>query len=242
MIDFKLDNVSAGYTQTATISAITAHFEGGNFYALIGPNGGGKSTLLKTLSGLLPLQSGHIDGLKPHKPSAQHIAYMAQTRLAHPQMKVADIVALGREPYRRPFRSLSHADKNHIQKAITRLNLEALADKTYGTLSGGQQARVHLARALAVDASILLVDEPVASLDPYYQLSILEVLKAEAQSGRIVIAALHDLSLVKQFTSHICVMHNGRLAAMGETDTTLSEDILKSVFQIRKENSVFVPC
>jgi len=114
-----------------------------------------------------------------------------------------------------PFRPLSETDHKFIKSALIRADVSKMKDALYGTLSGGQKARVHLARTLAVNAPVLLVDEPVAALDPYYQLSILTALKNEAACGRIVIAALHDLSLVQTFASQVCIMHEGRLVKTG---------------------------
>jgi len=228
-----LNNISAAYRKKPIIKSVTTSFKPGEFYALIGPNGSGKSTLLKTLCGLLPSQKGTLKGLNTQIPRAQNIAYMAQDRQAHPLMLVKDIVALGREPYRRPFKPLSADDKTFIQSAITRADIADIEEKPYGTLSGGQKARVHLARTLAVNAPILLVDEPVAALDPYYQLSILTILKNEAACGRIVIAALHDLSLVKTFASQVCVMNGGQLVTSGTYSQTLTADILKDVFRVQ---------
>jgi len=114
--------------------------------------------------------------------------------------------------------------------------LSDIKNEPYGTLSGGQKARVHLARTLAVNAPILLVDEPVAALDPYYQLSILTILKNEAACGRIVIAALHDLTLVKTFASQVCVMSKGQITASGPTSETLTTNILKGVFRIHMKD------
>lgn len=233
-----LNNLAVSYGKTSVLEGVETSFESGQFHALIGPNGSGKSTLLKAMAGLLPLDRGHMTGVESDIARAQQITYLPQNRMAHPQMKAADIVALGREPYRQAFRSLSEVDKSAIEAAILKTDINDLRETPYGILSGGQQARVLLARALAVEARIILVDEPVAALDPYYQLSILNCLKDEARKGRTIIAALHDLSLTEQFTNKIHVMNNGRLVVAGDKAAALSPEILKNVFRVKRENGI----
>ncbi|RKQ68989.1 iron complex transport system ATP-binding protein [Litorimonas taeanensis] len=235
------ENLNAAYGKTDVLNDVSVQFEREKFYALIGPNGSGKSTLLKVLAGLKTPTGGTIKGLSNVTPHAQQIAYLSQTRIAHPLMTVSDIVALGRAPYRKPFGNLTSHDKNSIEMAIEKTDLTALRDKAYGKLSGGQQARVLLARALAVDAPILLVDEPAAALDPYYQLTILELLEQEALTGKTVIAALHDLALIQQFSDEIVVMKNGYIQAKGQAETTLTNEILASVFHIKKTGGKYRP-
>jgi iron complex transport system ATP-binding protein len=231
-----LHNIKAGYGGSLVLKDITTEFQSGQFHALIGPNGSGKSTLLKTLAGIIKSQSGTLSGLSKGKPLSQQISYLSQTRTAHPQMSVYNVVALGRLPFRKPFRGLDAEDEKTIKSAIQQTDIHDLQTARFGTLSGGQQARVLLARALAVNAAILLVDEPVAALDPYYQLSILETLRQEAASGTTVIAALHDLSLVRQFSDNVYVLHQGDIHAQGPSQETLTTEVLESVFRIKEEN------
>lgn len=233
---FGVKNIQAGYGKHTILKSLNCEFAASKFHALIGPNGSGKTTLLKTLAGLIKPQGGEIIGLSGTIPLSQNIAYLSQNRQAHPQMRVYDIVALGRLSYRQPFKSLQSSDKMAIERAMRRADILDMRDITFATLSGGQQARVLLARALSVEAPILLVDEPVASLDPYYQLSILDVLKQEATTGTTVIAALHDLALVKQFADCVYVLEQGHIYAQGATHMTLTTEILENVFRIKEAN------
>jgi len=228
-----VENICVSYGKDSVLKNVSTSFEAGSFHALIGPNGSGKSTLLKAIAGLLPLGSGHITGFAPDIPKAQHIAYLPQTRIAHPQMTCENIVALGREPFRRPFKGLTDLDRAAIENATLKTDIADLKNKTYGTLSGGQQARVLLARALAVQGRILIVDEPAAGLDPYYQLSILNCLKEEAKTGKVVIAALHNLSLAREFSDKIHVLNKGHLVISGDAKNCLSSDILRDVFRLQ---------
>jgi iron complex transport system ATP-binding protein len=236
-----IEKINVFYGKARVLKDVSTKFETGQFHALIGPNGSGKSTFLKSIAGLLPLQSGQIKGLDAQTSKAKQLSYLSQNRTAHPQMLAKDIVALGREPHRRPFLGLSNLDKTAINNAILQTDITRLKDKTFGTLSGGQQARVLLARAIAVEAPILVVDEPVAALDPYYQLSILECLKAETRKGRIVIAALHNLSLARQFADTIHVLSGGKLVQSGPPDLCLSETIMRDVFRIKYEKGRQTP-
>ena len=245
MISFQ--NLSAGYGKCDVLQSISACAKSGEFIALIGPNGCGKSTLLKTLSGILKPSSGEVNvegsalAAMPLKTRARAIAYLAQTREALPAMTVREVVELGRAPYRGGLGKISGSGQSAIKDAITKTQSEPFIDRRFDSLSGGEQARVLLARALAVEAPILLADEPIAALDPFYQLSMMEILKVEAQSGKTVIAALHDLSLAAQFATRIWVMQQGNIVADEPPKAALSDDTLAKVFGIRAPAGGFQP-
>lgn len=237
MISFK--DLSSGYGPCDVLQSISAETKAGEFIALIGPNGCGKSTLLKTLCGIIAPSSGDIfvgDKALPDLPlkaRAKHIAYLAQSREALPSMSVEEVVRLGRAPYRGGLGKISSEGEAAIASALSRTQSEIFKDRRFDSLSGGEQARVLLARALAVQAPVLLADEPIAALDPFYQLSMMEILKAEAASGKTVIAALHDLSLAAQFADRIWIMHQGNIIADGKPDDVLTSGNLKTVFGIK---------
>ena len=245
MISFQ--NLSAGYGKCDVLQSISGAAKSGEFIALIGPNGCGKSTLLKTLSGIIKPSSGEVNikgvalSNMPLKTRARSIAYLAQSREALPAMTVREVVELGRAPYRGGLGKISSGGKSAIKDAITKTQSEAFIDRRFDSLSGGEQARVLLARALAVEAPVLLADEPIAALDPFYQLSMMEILKAEAQSGKTVIAALHDLSLAAQFATRIWVMHQGKIVTDAAPLEALSDATLAKVFGIRAPVGGFQP-
>jgi len=209
--------------------------------ALIGPNGSGKSTLIKALAGLLPASSGEIwigdrpAGLLEPRERARRIAYLAQDRQAPAYMRVSDVLELGRAPYRGRLGQISKAGKLAIKQAAEATDLTDFLERKFGELSGGEQARVLLARALVVDAPIVLADEPIAALDPYYQISILEILKTQARQGKTVIAALHDLRLAMRYADRVWVMHGGQLAANGPPSKIMNDEIMEKVFRIDLE-------
>ena len=237
MINFQ--SLTSGYGPCHVLQGVSARATSGELIALIGPNGCGKSTLLKTLCGIIPASSGRITindtSLRDLslKNRARQIAYLAQSRESLPSMTVEEVVRLGRAPYRGGLGKVSPDGEAAIASALSRTQSGTFASRRFDGLSGGEQARVLLARALAVDAPILLADEPIAALDPFYQLSMMQTLKAEAASGKTVITALHDLSLAAQFASRIWIMHKGHIIADGSSEKVLTAENLKTVFGIR---------
>ena len=240
-----LESLTAGYGSKYILQSLSAKAKSGEFIALIGPNGSGKSTLLKSLCGIISPSSGRIT-LKDKnirdlslKVRARNIAYLAQSREALPSMSVEDVVRLGRAPYRGGLGKISSEGEAAIASALSRTQSDIFKTRRFDSLSGGEQARVLLARALAVQAPVLLADEPIAALDPFYQLSMMEILKAEASSGKTVISALHDLSLAAQFADRIWMMHHGQIIADGKADDVLNAENLKTVFGIKMPEGGF---
>jgi len=237
-----IKNLSAGYGKASVLQSINAAATPGELIGLVGPNGSGKSCLLKTIAGLIKPTNGKVSlndqcvGALSPRARAKKIAWLAQDRSAAWALSVSELVALGRAPYRGRLGQLSVSDKMAIDVALISAHCTDLQNRSFDALSGGEQARVLLARALVVGAPLLLADEPTASLDPYYQISIMRTLQNEAQSGKTVITSLHDLSLARQFCDCIWVMQNGRLVADDAPDKALSEAILADVFRIKSEN------
>lgn len=237
-----IENLSGGYGNMPVLSGINIAATPGVLIGLVGPNGSGKSCLLKTMAGLLTPTNGRVSihgqditSLAP-RVRAKRVAWLAQDRSAAWALSVRELVALGRAPYRGRLRKLSAQDDAAIDTALKSAHCTNLQDRPFDALSGGEQARVLLARALAVGALILLADEPTASLDPYYQISIMGCLKDEAKAGKIVITSLHDLSLARQFCDRVWVMHQGRLVADNVPDKALSQTILADVFRVSMQN------
>jgi len=241
----KFENLSSGYGPCDVLQKVSAKAKPGELIALIGPNGCGKSTLLKTLCGIISPSSGNIKvndtslSNLPLKIRARKIAYLAQSREALPSMSVEDVVRLGRAPYRGGLGKISAEGKTAIASALSRTQSDVFKARRFDSLSGGEQARVLLARALTVQAPVLLADEPIAALDPFYQLSMMEILKAEATSGKTVITALHDLPLAAQFADRIWMMHEGKIIADGKPADVLTAENLKTVFGIKRPKGGF---
>lgn len=183
------------------LDGIDAAAEGGELVGLIGPNGAGKTTLLRVFAYLLEPAKGVVrcEGrpLGEYSPIelARRIAYLAQGAEVHWPMTVEKLVALGRLPHRGSWERPSGDDHGAVSRAMRATDIVGFRNRTLATLSGGERMRVMLARALAVEAPVLLANEPVAALDPYHQLQVMSVLRETARQGKAVIAVLHDLTL-----------------------------------------------
>ena len=205
----------------------------GEMVGLIGANGAGKTTLLRVLAHLLKPDAGMVrcDGLPigeyPDAERARRIAYLAQTGPLHWPLTAEAVVGLGRLPHRRPFLPPEALEREAVERAMATAEVTALRHRTVDTLSGGERMRVMLARALAVEAPILLADEPIAALDPYHQLQAMDILAATARSGTAVVVVLHDLGLAARFCGRLVLLHQGQILAAGTPAEVLSADNLR---------------
>ncbi len=203
--------------------------------AIIGPNGAGKSTLLRAIAGRLQAQGKvTITGVPEwdRAARARALAYLPQERIFHWPMRVRDVIALGRIPHGWRGGAFSATDETAVARAIADLDLSLFENRTVEKLSGGEQARVALARALAVEAPILLADEPVAALDARHQLAALGALKRRAETGTLVITVLHDLTLAARWATRILLLDSGRLAADGAPGAVLTAEQLETVYEV----------
>lgn len=195
----------------------------GEIVGILGPNGAGKSTILKAIAGLVETQGNiKVDGLtldRTHK-RAQLVSYLPQQQEIFWSLSVRDIVALGRAPW-----NFDHSEI--IEQAIKACGIETFTHRKIDQLSGGESARVNLARVIATQAPVLLADEPLASLDLWYQQKVMRVLRQYADGNRCVIMSIHDLSLAARYCDKLALIKNGQLLAFGAAAEVLTvENIL----------------
>ena len=229
-----------GDVMQKTLSNVSLSLEAGEIVSLIGPNGAGKTTLLKCLAGLLTPKTGQIlyhgcaDILSDPIRRARMIAYLPQFQAVHWPVLARDIVALGRLPHGESFHT-RHIDDAKIYEVMERCGAEAYAEKSVLSLSGGEQAMILMARLLATDADVLLVDEPFTSLDPERQLKLSALLQEEALKGKLVVTIVHDLTLAARLSDRLVLMSEGKVVALGSPEAVLSEKNLSSVFNVDAE-------
>jgi iron complex transport system ATP-binding protein len=185
----------------------------GQLVALVGPNGAGKTTLLRALAGLLPADGtvrigGEAVAALPLRERARRFAYLPQGHVVHWPLPVRDVVALGRYPHGAtdPARLAPH-DAEAVERAMQATDVTRLADRPIDQLSGGERSRVILARVLAVEAAVILADEPTASLDPHYQIEVMRLLHRAAEAGTLVMVVTHDLGFAARFADTVLVLH-----------------------------------
>jgi iron complex transport system ATP-binding protein len=220
------------------LNDVSLSLPSGHLVALVGPNGAGKTTLLRALAGLLPC-SGVVDvggqalSSLSLRERARRFAYLPQGHIMHWPLPARDIVALGRYPHGAtdPAR-LTPKDTEAVQRAMQATDVLEFSERRVTELSGGERSRVALARVLAVEAPVILADEPTASLDPRHQIDIMKSLRAAADRGALVIVVTHDLSLAARFADTVLVLSQGRLAARGTAAEALSEQVMADVFRI----------
>lgn len=210
----------------------------GELVGLLGPNGAGKTTLLRALAGLLAPQAGSVtlDGMPlsgiPPAALARRLAYLASGDDCRWPLAAEALVALGRLPHRTPWSRLSAADMAAIEAAMRFAGVLDLTGRPVTQLSGGERARVLLARALAGDPALLLADEPVAGLDPGHQLDVMALLARRAAAGGTVIVALHDLALAARFCTRLILLAGGRVLADGVPAAVLMPGNLRAAYGI----------
>jgi len=217
---------------------VSMHAESGDFIAVIGANGAGKSTLLSILAGLLNPDSGGVllDGVSIHALSGMNLArrraYLPQNPRCEWPISVERLVALGLTPTLPAFGGLPVGFAAQITQALQICDLLEHRQQPATTLSGGELARAMLARALVANPDVLIVDEPIAGLDPKHALEIAWRLQGLAKSGKLVIASLHDLTLAGRYASRIFALSNGRVEGDGSTESTLTPVLIRSAFDV----------
>ncbi|MBX3563818.1 MAG: ABC transporter ATP-binding protein [Sphingomonas sp.] len=248
-MDLTIDRLSLSLGKRQVLHDVSAVLRPGRVTAILGANGSGKTTLVKVLAGLLPgdlrLGDRRIDALDPRE-RARAIGYLPQDGAVHWDVTVESLVALGRLPHRAPFAGLSPADEEAIARALAATETAELAHRLVAELSGGERARVLLARVLAGQPSWLLADEPLASLDPQHQLGLLDRLRALAGEGMGVVIVLHDLIQAARAADDVLLLREGRVVVFAPAAEALSPEHLRAAFgvevmQVRDEAGRLLP-
>ncbi|WP_031153129.1 ABC transporter ATP-binding protein [Streptomyces xanthophaeus] len=229
------EGLSWSVAGTPVVRDVALDVAPGETVGLLGPNGSGKSSLLRCLAGLRHPDEGTVsyDGRCVRGWSARRIArsiaFVEQDAGADSDLRVADVVGLGRTPFRDRWRGPDATDRAVVAAALDRVGLTALADRSWRALSGGERQRAHIARALAQQPYGLLLDEPTNHLDVRHQLELMELL---AGTGQTVVVALHDLSLAARYCDRLVLMHHGRAVASGAPAAVLTAERLAEVFEV----------
>ena len=233
----KLDGISIGYGKSILISKADITFKSGKLTALVGVNGCGKTTLIKTIGGLLSPKSGSvfIDGkdvsLLSEKERAQVVSYLPQSRRV-PDMTVGELVLHGRFSHLSFPRVYSENDRTKASEAMEKMGIKDLSNRPMYTLSGGMRQNAYVAMALAGESDNILLDEPTTFLDVSAKIKLLETLSRLAESGRTIIAVLHDLHLALEYADEIAVMHDRRIRLFSSADEVLDSGIIREVFGV----------
>lgn len=239
MTDLAVGGLSVALGGRTVVAEASLKVARGEMVVLLGANGAGKTTLLRGLLGMAPRTAGAvtIGGDDPAQlraeERARRIAYLPQIRpLAWP-IRVRDLVALGRFAHGVALGRLSPLDAAAVERALRVCDLAAFADRSATTLSGGELARVHVARAIAAEAPVLLADEPTAALDPLHQHQVMRLLRTSADAGCGVLVVTHDIGLAAQFADRLAWMADGRIVADGTPEATLTADRVAQVYGVR---------
>jgi len=237
MITFSSTDLSVSVRTGTVLDTVSFEAEAGELIGIIGPNGAGKSTLLRAMAGLQAHtgQAGWnarpVAGLGP-AARAQLLAYMPQERIVHWAIPCRDVVLLGRLPHHGRFTGPSRADRQAAEDAMRQMDVLDFAARPFDTLSGGEQARVLVARMLAQEAPAILADEPINGLDPAHQIGLMETFQSLARAGRLVCVSLHDLTLAGRWCDRLLLLDRGRLVCDSTPEHAFGSGLIEEVYGI----------
>lgn len=231
-------NVRWSVKGTVIVDGVELHARTGEITGLLGPNGSGKTTVLRAVARLAKPDRGvvHLDGTDltglRRRDLARQVAVVEQHAGTDLDVRVLDVVLLGRTPYRTALQGDSERDRVLALRALEQVDMLEFTDRRWNTLSGGERQRVHLARALTQQPALLVLDEPTNHLDIAHALALLSLVR---HAGLTTIAALHDLNLAAMFCDHLVVLHRGRVHASGPPHEVLRPDLLREVYEVEAD-------
>ncbi|WP_130849785.1 ABC transporter ATP-binding protein [Intestinimonas timonensis] len=234
-MEIRASDVQAVLGGSQILRGVDLRAERGELVGIIGPNGSGKSTLLKCIYRVLQPTGGvvYLDGRTlseySYKQSARQVAVVAQHNYYNFDFSVRDVVMMGRAPHKRALDRDNAQDYQMVARALETVGMADFAQRSFATLSGGEQQRVILARALAQDTPCLILDEPTNHLDIKYQLQLMDIVKS---LDRTVIAAIHDLNIAAMYCDRLYAVKEGRVVASGRPEEVLTPELIRTVYEV----------
>lgn len=232
------ENIKFNVKNNQILKGVSIDCKNKEFIGIIGPNGSGKSTLLKCIyrtlkptNGCIMLGDKSITSMSI-KESAKKLAVVAQHNHYNFDFSVSEVVMMGRSPHKKSLESDTHEDYKIVKESLEKVGMYNLKDRSFSTLSGGEQQRVILARALAQKTECLILDEPTNHLDIKYQLSLLNIVK---DSNLTIISAIHDLNIAAMYCDRLFVMKNGEIVGTGKPKELLTKEFIKEIYDIDVE-------
>ena len=233
MMKIKTKDLNISVPKRRLVEAASIHVDDGEFVGLLGPNGSGKSTLLKTVYRTMKRESGEIEfNDRPLdeislKESALLMSVVTQHNYYNFDFKVEEVVMMGRTPHKKTMEMDNQEDKRIVQESLERVDMLDFKDRNFSSLSGGEQQRIILARALAQQTPCLVLDEPTNHLDIKYQLDVLDIVKS---LGCTTLCALHDLNLAAQYCDRIYILYQGHIVEEGTPEEVITEEMIQRIY------------
>lgn len=237
-MNIQASDITAVLGGSHILKGVSLNASDGEFIGVIGPNGSGKSTFLKCIYRVLKPSGGAVmlDGkdllTMPYKQSARQIAVLAQHNYYNFEFSVKDVVLMGRAPHKRAMERDNAEDYRIVNEALKTVGMDDMENRSFSTLSGGEQQRVILARALAQDTPCLILDEPTNHLDIKFQLQLMDIVSG---LNRTIISAVHDLNIAAMYCTRLYVMKDGKIAAVGTPEEILTPQLIREVYEVDAE-------
>ena len=239
-MDISTKDLCISVPKKRIVESANIHVDEGEFVGLLGPNGSGKSTLLKTIYRTMKRESGEIriDGSELEelsmKDSALKMSVVTQHNYYNFDFKVEEVVSMGRTPHKKTLELDNEEDHQIVEDALRKVNMYEFRNRSFSSLSGGEQQRIILARALAQQTPCLVLDEPTNHLDIKYQLEVLDIVK---ELGCTTLCALHDLNLAAQYCDRLYILNNGKIITEGTPEDVITENMIENIYGVKSSVS-----